>query len=175
MNAQTRPGVTDPGTLGHALHWLARAFALAGGVVLFGLTLLSTVSILGRWLFAQPIPGDYEIAQLATAVAVSAFLPWCALRGGHVLVDFLTNGAPARVRNALDALGSLTIAAIGLLLGWRLTAGMIGLREAGETTMVLGIPIWYAYAPMIPSFLLLGAVAAHRAARQAHMAWTPGR
>lgn len=175
MDAQTQAEVTASDPAGRALHWLARAFALAGGAVLFGLTLLSTVSIIGRWLFAQPIPGDYEIAQLATAVAVSAFLPWCALRGGHVLVDFLTNGAPARVRHALDALGSLTIAVIGLLLAWRLAEGMLGLREAGETTMVLGIPIWYAYAPMIPSFLLLGVVALHRCAQQAHSAWAAAR
>lgn len=158
---QEAVAATDP--VGRVLNWLARAFALAGGVILFGLTLMSTLSILGRWLLAQPIPGDYEIAQLATAVAVSAFLPWCAMRGGHVLVDFLTSHAHVRVRNVLDAFGSVAIAAIGYLVAWRLFDGMAGIREAGETTMVLSIPIWAAYAPMVPSFLLLGAVATYRA------------
>jgi TRAP-type C4-dicarboxylate transport system permease small subunit len=139
------------------------------------MTLMSTVSILGRWLFALSIPGDYEIAQLATAVAVSAFLPWCALRGGHVLVDFLTNSAPASIRHALDALGYLSIAFVGLLVAWRLTDGMVSLRDSGETTMVLSIPTWYAYAPMIPSFALLGIVALYRAAAYAHRAWATAR
>lgn len=132
--------------------------------MLAGMTLMSTVSILGRWLLAKPIPGDYEIAQLGTAMAVAAFLPYCALRGGHVLVDFLTAGSPPRLRAALDVLGSLAIAAVGFLISWRLTLGMLDLRQYGETTMVLAIPTWYAYAPMVPSFALLGIVAVYRAA-----------
>jgi TRAP-type C4-dicarboxylate transport system permease small subunit len=143
---------------------LAIGFALAGGAVLAGMVLMSTLSIGGRWLLARPIPGDYELAQLGTAVAVAAFLPYCTGRGGHVLVDFLTAGAPARVRALLDALGSLSIAAIGLLVAWRLGIGMADLRESGETTMVLAIPTWLAYAPMVPSFALLGLVALRRAA-----------
>lgn len=152
------------GPIGRLVQALAIGFALAGGVVLAGMTLMSTASILGRWLLAQPIAGDYEIAQLGTATAVAAFLPYCTLRGGHVLVDFLTAGAPRRLRAALDVLGSLTIAVVGFLLAWRLSLGLLDLREAGETTMVLAIPIWYAYALMAPSFGLLGIVALHRAA-----------
>jgi len=152
------------GAVGRLMHALAVGFALAGGVVLAGMTLMSTVSILGRWLLAKPIPGDYEIAQLGTAMAVAAFLPYCALRGGHVLVDFLTAGSPPRLRAALDVLGSLAIAAVGFLISWRLTLGMLDLRQYGETTMVLAIPTWYAYAPMVPSFALLGIVAVYRAA-----------
>ncbi len=150
--------------IGRVVHLLAVGFALAGGVVLAGMTLMSTVSILGRWLLTQPIPGDYEIAQLGTAMAVSAFLPYCALRGGHVLVDFLTANFPPRLRATLDVLGSLTIAAVGFLVAWRLSLGMLDLRQYGETTMVLAIPTWVAYAPMVPSFALLGVVALYRAA-----------
>ena len=151
------------GPVGRLVHALAVGFALVGGVVLAGMTLMSTASILGRWLLTRPIPGDYEIAQLGTAVAVAAFLPYCALRGGHVLVDFLTANSPPRLRAALDVLGSLAIAAVGFLLAWRLTLGMLDLRRYGETTMVLAIPTWYAYAPMVPSFALLGIVAVCRA------------
>jgi len=171
MEAPAQSCAPDAGRVGRALTWLAQTFALIGGVMLFAMTLMSTVSILGRWLLAQSIPGDYEIAQLATAIAVSAFLPWCALRGGHVVVDFLTNNAPARIRHALDALGYFSIAFVGVLVAWRLAEGLIGLRDSGETTMVLSIPTWYAYAPMIPSFLLLGAVALYRTAEHARSAW----
>lgn len=152
------------GALGRSVRAAATAFALGGSIVLAAMTAMSTVSIVGRWLFALPIPGDYEIAQLGTAIAVSSFLPYCALRGGHVLVDFLTAGVPVRLRAALDALGSLAIAAVGFLVAWRLALGMLDLRQYGETTMVLAIPTWYAYAPMVPSFTLLGVVALYRAA-----------
>lgn len=156
--------MSPSGAVGRLVHALAVGFALAGGLVLAGMTLMSTASILGRWLLATPIPGDYEVAQLGTAMAVAAFLPYCDLRGGHVLVDFLTAKSPPRLRAALDVVGSLAIAVVGFLLAWRLALGMLDLRQYGETTMVLGIPTWYAYAPMVPSFALLGIVAAYRAA-----------
>jgi len=175
MDTSAQPYGLPTDATGRVLTRLSQTFALAGGAVLFGMTLMSTASILGRWAFSQPIPGDYEIAQLATAMAVSAFLPWCALRGGHVLVDFLTNSAPARLRETLDALGFLSIAFIGLLVAWRLTDGMTSLRESGETTMVLAIPTWCAFVPMIPSFLLLGAVALYRAVAHARNAWSNPR
>lgn len=164
------PSVPPARGVGRVIHVLAVAFALAGGVVLAGMTLMSTVSILGRWLLVSPIPGDYEIAQLGTAIAVAAFLPYCALRGGHVLVDFLTAKSPPRLRALLDVIGSLSIAVIGFLLAWRLTLGMLDLRQYGETTMVLAIPTWYAYAPMVPSFALLGVVAVQRALQMLRMA-----
>lgn len=158
------------GPFGRAVRLLSVGFALAGGAVLVAMTLATTASILGRWLLSRPLPGDYELAQLGTAVAVAAFLPYCAIRGGHVLVDFLTARAPARVRAALDALGNAAIAAIGFLIAWRLAVGLVDLRAAGETTMVLAIPTWWAYAPMAAAFALLGLAALDRAAAMLRLA-----
>jgi TRAP-type C4-dicarboxylate transport system permease small subunit len=163
------------GPFGAALRGLAVGFALAGALVLAAMALMSTASILGRWLFARPIPGDYELSQLGTAIAVAAFLPYCTLRGGHVLVDFLAARAPERLRAALDAAGSAAIAAVGFLVAWRLALGMADLRLYGETTMVLAIPTWYAYLPMVPSFALLGVVALARAGSLAGAAFTASR
>ncbi len=164
MTEAKADALSPTGTIGRWVHGAAVGFALLGGAILAGMTLMSTVSILGRWLFSQPIPGDYEIAQLGTAMAVATFLPYCALRGGHVLVDFLTAQSPPRLRAALDVAGSLAIAVVGFLIAWRLTLGMLDLRQYGETTMVLAIPTWYAYVPMVPSFALLGIIALYRAA-----------
>ncbi len=160
------PTPRDP--IGRALFAAARWLALAGGVVLLALTFVSLASILGRWLLARPIPGDYELAQLATASSVAAFLPYCATRAGHVLVDFFTLKAPPRVRAALDCMGQLSIAAIGALLAVRLTAGMVDLKQAGETTMVLEIPQWLAFPPLIVSMALLALAAGY-------MAWVHAR
>ncbi len=154
--------------VGRVLFTAARWLALAGGVVLLALTFLSLASILGRWLLARPIPGDYELAQLATASSVAAFLPYCATRAGHVLVDFFTLKSPPRVRSALDCFGQAAIAAIGALLAVRLTAGMLDLKQAGETTMVLEIPQWLAFPPLIVSLALLALAAGY-------MAWIHGR
>jgi TRAP-type C4-dicarboxylate transport system permease small subunit len=150
-----RRAPTDPA--GVLLFRLARGFALAGGLVLVGLTLMSLASIVGRAAFATPLPGDYELIQLGCAVSVAAFLPLCQMRGGHVLVDFFTAHARPEVRGALDALGALLLAVAAGVFAWRLTAGAIGLRAANDQTTILAIPTWWAVALMVPSFALFSA------------------
>ncbi|MFN3566413.1 MAG: TRAP transporter small permease [Burkholderiaceae bacterium] len=146
---------------GRALQRACELLALAGGLVFVALTLLVTASILGRWLFAKAVAGDYELMQLGCAVGVAAFLPWCQLRGGHVIVDFFTARAGPRIRSALDALGAALLAACSALVAWRMVEGAQALAEAGETTTVLALPIWAPVALMVPSFALLAIAGAY--------------
>lgn len=152
---------------GRALQRACELAALAGGLVFVALTLLVTASILGRWLFAKAVPGDYELMQLGCAVGVAAFLPWCQLRGGHVIVDFFTARARPRLRAVLDALGAVLLAGCSTLIAWRMVDGARGLAEAGETTTVLAVPTWIPVALMVPSFVLLAVAGAYTAWRHA--------
>jgi TRAP-type C4-dicarboxylate transport system permease small subunit len=146
---------TDP--LGLLLFRLSRGFALAGGLVLVAMMLMSLVSIFGRAAFNKPLPGDYELVQLGCAIAVSAFLPFCQMRGGHVLVDFFTASSRPSVRAALDTLGALLLAIAAAVFTWRLSAGAISMKVANDQTTILEIPTWWAIAPMVPSFALFSA------------------
>jgi len=140
---------------GRHLFAVARGFALAGGLVILALTLMTLVSIAGRALFATPVQGDYELIQLGCAVAVASFLPLTQLRGGHVIVDFFTARSRAAVRGWLDGAGAIAVALAGALIAWRMTYGAMSLREANDQTTILGVPTWYAVALMVPSFALL--------------------
>lgn len=150
---------------------LARAFAFAGGVVLVAMTGMSVVSIAGRTVLSRPLAGDFELVQVGCAVAVAAFLPYCQLRRGNIIVDFFTVRAPARVQAALDAFGALAVAAVMALLAWRTTAGMLTVKAAGEVSMIVGFPIWIGYAAIVPSLALAAlvglatAIASWKAAR----------
>ncbi len=153
-HAEARPPADAVGRL---LFRLCRALAFAGGLVLVAMTLMSLVSIVGRAAFTRPLPGDYELVQLGCAIAVAAFLPYCQMRGGHVLVDFFTANTRTVVRETLDAGGALLLAVAAGVFAWRLTAGAIGLREANDQTAILAIPTWWAVAAMVPSFALFSA------------------
>ena len=146
---------TDP--VGLLLFRLCRAFALAGGLVLVAMTLMSLASIVGRAVFNKPLPGDYELVQLGCAISVAAFLPFCQMRGGHVLVDFFTANARHTVRAALDTFGALLLGVVGTVFTWRLTAGAMSFAAAIDQTTILEIPTWWAIALMVPSFALLAA------------------
>jgi len=146
---------TDP--VGVLLFRLCRAFALAGGFVLVAMMLMSLVSVVGRGVFNKPLPGDYELVQLGCAIAVAAFLPFCQMRGGHVLVDFFTANARPAVRATLDTLGALLLAVAAAVFTWRITAGALSFKDANDQTTILEIPTWWAVALMVPSFALFSA------------------
>ena len=141
-----------------ALEVLARAFAFAGGAVLVGITGMSVVSIAARSLLGRPVPGDFELVQVGCGVAIAAFLPYCQLRRGNIIVDFFTVRASARVQRRLDALGALLLAAVMALLAWRALAGMLTVKASGEITMIVGFPVWIGYGAIVPSLALTALV-----------------
>jgi TRAP-type C4-dicarboxylate transport system permease small subunit len=137
--------------------WIERIslwFAFAGGGMLMLLAMMTVVSVIGRAAFGQPVPGDIEITQYVIAVVISAFFPYCLFSGGNLIVDFFTAKASDRTRRLLDAVGALTLAFAMGLFAWRTLVGTISVRNAGETSMVISVPLWWTYALMAPSFVL---------------------
>src|SRR5690606_10561779 len=123
------------------LDCLARWLALAGGVVLVAITLLSAYSITMRSLFDAPLLGDVELVQMGCGIAVVSFLPLCQLRRGNVIVDAFTLRASAAVRRNLDMLGCVLMAACALLLAWRSVIGTLDTYANGEESIIMGIPM----------------------------------
>lgn len=148
----TRPGF---GPAGHALLAASRALAIGGGLVFVLLVAMSVASIVGRKLASAPVPGDVEILQMTAAFACAAFFAYCHLVGGDVKVDFFTSRLPERVVQRLDAAGSLLYAVVGAALAWRTAVGALGVREAQETSVILGWPVWIAQMLMVPGFVLM--------------------
>jgi TRAP-type C4-dicarboxylate transport system permease small subunit len=166
--AATAAALQPTSATGRALMRVARAMAIAGGTVFVGLVVMSIVSIVGRKLFAWPVPGDVELLQMCAAFASSSFFAYCHLIGGDVKVDFFTHNARPAVVNRLDAFGSLLVGLFGALIAWRTAAGAIALKEVGETSAVLAVPVWIAQMLMVPGFAVLAAagfyMCAHRLA-----------
>jgi TRAP-type C4-dicarboxylate transport system permease small subunit len=151
------------GAVGRVLATLCHVFAAAGGVVLIGITIMSALSISGRTLFSKPITGDFELVQLACAVCVAAFLPYAQQQRSNIIVDFFTVNASRKIRARLDAIGALLVFLVTGLVGWRTAVGATVVYANGETSMLMGVPIWISYAMMAPGFILTALVAAHAA------------
>jgi TRAP-type C4-dicarboxylate transport system permease small subunit len=130
-------------------------------LILTGLIAMSIVSIVGRKLLSAPVPGDVEVLQMLAAVAGACFFAYCHLSNGDVKVDFFTTRAPPRLQAALDAFGSLLMTGFGLLIAWRSFAGAMSVREVGETSAILGWPVWIAQILMVPGFALLAIAGAY--------------
>ena len=149
--------------VGRVLNKLCRTFAVGSGVMLILMSLMSVASIVGRSLFDKPVLGDYELVQAMSAVAVSMALPFCQMIRGHIIVDFFTVHAPKKFNRACDIVASLLLALAAFLFSWRITLGMFDLQGSNDASMLLNLPIWWGYVPMIPSFFLLGCAALYTA------------
>jgi len=134
-------------------------FALLGGAVLLTVAAITVVSVVGRWLWWTPVLGDVEMVQLGTAAALALFLPYCQLHGSHLIVDIFTARTTTSAQRRLDRIAQGGAAVVLALLAARAGAGVLDLRTAGETSMVLGVPLWLAYAAMVPSLALAALIA----------------
>lgn len=144
---------------------LARRFALVGGLVASGLALMTVTSIVGRATLNLPIPGDVELVQVGIALCISLCLPWCQLHGSNIIVDFFTQGLRQRATRALDGLGALLLALMCALLSVRTAAGAVAVQSADEQTMILGLPMWWAYAMLAPGLALTAVLGVWQAGR----------
>lgn len=152
-----------------AIRRLARFTALIGGLVLVGLILITTLSIVGRaansWLnsetaegvlgtFAQTllgfgigeVKGSYELLEAGVAFAIFSFFPVCQLYGGHATVDVFTARFPKRLNRAISAFWEVALAAALILISIQLFGGVQRYYGNGETTLFLQFPVWWAYA-----------------------------
>jgi TRAP-type C4-dicarboxylate transport system permease small subunit len=159
------------GALGCAIYVLAAGAALLGGALLSAIALMSVASIVPRSLGLQPIQGDFELVQVGLAICVTSVLPWCQLQGGNITVEFFTARMRKRWQRRLDAIGTVLFALVIALMAWRTGAGAVSLKSAGETTMLLGFPLWIGYAAMTPGLALTSVAALYSAA----IAWLEAR
>ena len=155
--SDSAPYSTERG-FGFVFETLTRAMAIAGGLLLIGIVVMTGVSVLGRYLFNAPIPGDYEITALACGVAIFTFFPYCHMKNANIVVEFFTGRMRPRSRAALDATHNLAFAVVAALISWRLFVGGMQKYADGETTHFLGIPIWLGYFCALPGAVLLTAV-----------------
>lgn len=151
---------------------VAEAVALIGGVLLIALATMVVVSVSLRsdLVGGAGVPGDFELVQMATAVAAFCFLPLCQLRRGNIFVDTFTLKLPRRWRDGLDALWDVVYGFAMALIAWRLGVGARSALASGENTMVLQLPSYVpiAICAVLAGFVALAAfVSASRLARHA--------
>jgi TRAP-type C4-dicarboxylate transport system permease small subunit len=147
--------------MGSFVYLLSRHTARFGGLVVALLAAISVVSITGRALSGVglgPLPGDFELIEAGTALAVFCSLPWCYLARGHATVDVFWQSYPAPMRRAIQGLTGALMLLVWGLLTWRMGVATLDYRATGEVSFILQMPVWWGYAAsLVPA--LVGCVA----------------
>jgi len=150
------------------LHTFCRIWALLGGVLLLGIACVSVASILGRQasgsIFIQelgflswikPVKGDFELVELGCANVIFAFLPYCHSRNKNFAVDLLSSLLPFRAQIILEVFSHSLYTVTATLFTWQLWISMLDKSKYHQSSMVLGIPLEWAYFPATLSLMLL--------------------
>jgi TRAP-type C4-dicarboxylate transport system permease small subunit len=134
---------------------VTRALALVGGVFLLLAIAITLVSVIGRYAFGMPVPGDYELMEITCAVAVFLFFPYTQAVNGNIAAEFFTSGLSERRRRILDIGNDVIFTLVAMLLTWRLADGLVEKFDSGASTVLIGIPFWWAYSIAVLSMFLL--------------------
>ena len=135
------------------IYGLSRAMAWLGSIVLTLLALMTVASVVGRALTGiglGPVPGDFELVEVGTALAVFCFMPWCHLKRGHAMVDMFWRAYPPAMQRVLMVLADGLMFVVWVLLIWRMGLSMLDYRGNEETTFILHMPVWWGYAASMP-------------------------
>jgi TRAP-type C4-dicarboxylate transport system permease small subunit len=142
-----------------ALDLLARFFALAAGLLLTAVTLMTCASLIGRNTTGWTIIGDFELTGAAAGAAIGLFLPLAQLRRGNIVVDFFTTRASPATRAVMDRCGAALLGVMMALLAWRSALGGWSAWETQSETMMLGLPEWWVYLGLVPPLALTAIIA----------------
>ena len=134
---------------------IVRGWALAGGLLMTGLAIMTACSAASNILFEAPFPADYELVKHFVAVAIFMFLPYCQLTGANVTVDIFTETMTEAKKAAMAVFSALFAVAFAALLLRQMSLGMQSYLRYPEVTPVLGLPLWTAFPPILVSLLLL--------------------
>ena len=126
--------------IGSIVGFSSRWLAITGGLLLLGLSVMTLVSVV--W----SIRGDFELVSAGTAIAVFYFLPYAHYRRGHVVVEVFVVWAGPRLRAFMAIIANLLMTAAALLIAWRLQVATLDKVDNGQTTFMLLMPVWWAYA-----------------------------
>ncbi|MDO9566510.1 MAG: TRAP transporter small permease [Candidatus Desulfaltia sp.] len=120
--------------LANRFNWIA-----AGAIV--AMMLLTSADVVLR-LFRHPVPGTYEMVGLFGTVVISFSLAYTSVERGHIAVEFLFQKLPKKVRFLINAINDFLCLFLFGLLTWQTILMASNLKQSGEVSMTLQLPIY---------------------------------
>ncbi len=120
--------------------WIQRVnlwICYGGMLLIIPLMLLTTADVVGRTVWARPIPGSVELSSYILNVFILLGVAYTQQVKGHVRVSMLTDHLPFGARRFLQVLTSALSLFIIALLAWQ--GWVVGMEETAVSD-VLRIP-----------------------------------
>ena len=104
--------------LDRGLFRVESGMALICGLAVFSLMLLAVVSVSGRHLFNQPLPGYVDWIEQAMPLIAFVGISYCQRNGGHIRMDILVGRLRGRALWTVEFASTFVMLVLMLLLVW---------------------------------------------------------
>ena len=129
--------------------------AWVSGIGLMAMVLITSADVILR-KFNLSLTGAYDLVKIAATITVAAALPYTTAIKGHVAIEYFFHKLGRRGRILVD--GLMRFGGMGLfgLLAWGCVDYGNSLREKGEVSMTLQLPIfWLPYMLAVSCVLVV--------------------
>lgn len=120
---------------------LENTLGAVSAAVLFLMMMVTTIDVIGRYLFNRPLAGGFELTEMMLAALIYCGLPLVSKRREHIVIDTFDPFMSRAVKRILDVVADvvcfLALSGIGYLIFRRAAR----VAEYGDTTSVLKLPL----------------------------------
>jgi len=138
-----------------ALRALVNALAWVAGAGLMLMVLITSADVILRKCHL-PLTGAYDLVKIAATITAAAALPYTTAIKGHVAIEYFFHKLGRRGRIVVDALMRVGGMALFSLLAWGFVDYGNSLRQKGEVSTTLQLPIfWVPYVLAVSCVLVV--------------------
>ena len=126
-----------------------------GGVVIFLIVMISTVNILGRWLFSMPVNGYIDWIEQFMAFFAFLGIAYTQREGGHIRMDMVVSKLKGRFFYITELFTTTIILFLTLVLIYGSSLHFLRAYNIGDTSLDIDLPTWPAklVVPVALTFL----------------------
>lgn len=140
------------------IEWVAHKLGLLGSGVMVAIMLLTVIDVVLRFVFNSPLVGTLELTEIAMVALIFFAIPWAASQKVNVRVDILVNIFSSKIKKLLESISCLLSLCIAALWAWFAIPQAVYMKELGQQSDMLRIPIYPFYIIIVIGFGMLALV-----------------
>jgi len=115
-----------------------------GGIVIFLVVMISTVNILGRWLFSFPVDGYIDWIEQFMAFFAFLGIAFTQREGGHIRMDLLVSKLKGRFLWSVELFTTFLMLFITVILIYGSYLHFLRAYTFGDTSLDIDLAVWPA-------------------------------
>lgn len=140
------------------IRWIEKSFDIICITLLVAMSCITTIDVVGRYVFNSPLAGAYESNELLLALLIFAALPRVTWYKQHLSVTLIDSSLSPCAKKIQEFFLSLVSFICLCFLSFYLFLHALKLYEYGDMSHALQLPI-YIFAVIISIFTAVAALA----------------